>query len=266
MKNSLTLRIAGLNFKLNFFPIESTHLAETFIDSIKKDYSGFIYKEKTFTADFIINIVEPDLEMIYMSKQKTYYLNFFRSKGKNTYETFYRIGQAQFSSFLMQILLRTLGKKNAFILHSSSVKIGDNANLFMAFSGGGKSTIMKFLSDKYSSLGDDSVIIKKEAGKYYMYQTPAIEKEWWIKKGSARYDLGTLYFINKSESMFEEDLADKDKALFKLMNQLMIVEKGSKEQAKRLMEFIKSYHDIKMLFFPKKRDKVLKYFEAKTNE
>lgn len=263
MKSSLTLRIAGLNFKLNFLPIESTHLAETFIDSIKRDYSGFIVKESNIAADFIVNIVEPDLEMIYMSKQKTYYLNFFRSKGKNTFETFYRIGPTQFSSFLMQILLRTLGKKDAFILHSSSVKIGNNANLFMAFSGGGKSTIMKFLNDRYTSLADDSVIIKKEKGKYYMYQTPAIEKEWWIKKGGKRYDLGTLYLINKSESIYEDGPIDKDQAMFRLMNQLMIVEKGSKEQAKRLMEFVKNYHDVRLLYFPKNRDKVLKYFEAK---
>lgn len=76
-----------------------------------------------------------------------------------------------------------LADNKGFILRSSAANFNEKAYLFLGKSGAGKFTIMKLLNGKYSALADDDVIVKKESYNYYLYQSPFLEKEWWIKKG-----------------------------------------------------------------------------------
>lgn len=263
MTESINLNIAGFNIIINFFPIDNIHMRETFIKAVKKDYAGFITKNMR-VADYAINFIEAeDTEMIYREKQKSYYFETLRFKGKDTVETFYRIGPTQFTSIFKQILLRILERKDAFMLHTSSVKIGRYAYLFMAHSGGGKSTTMKNLNYKYPSIADDSVIIRRENGKYYLYQTPMIEKEWWIKKSSQRHEIGALYFLKKAKVYEEQPFENKREMLAYLMDQLLISDGDNKKQVKLIMRFAKDFDRFKILYLGKDREKLIQYFEKK---
>ncbi len=59
-------------------------------------------------------------------------------------------------------------------LHAASVVIGERAYLFVAPSGGGKSTISAMATGKgYRILGDDFCCVKKREGKYYVRVFPS---------------------------------------------------------------------------------------------
>lgn len=264
MNNNLYLDVAGFNIEMVFHPIDNIHLRESFIEDIKRDYSGFIVKSIRGKVDFTIDFMEAvDVHMIYREKQKTYYYETIRYKKNNHLETFYRVGAAQFTFIFKQILLRILGQKNAFMLHTSAAKIGRYVYLFMAHSGGGKSTTMKFLGHKYQSLADDSVIIKKEGGKYYLYQTPMVEKEWWIKKSSQRYEIGALYFIQKAKTLEEKEFASKKDMMPYLMDQILVTDLEAKAPVKLIMKFAKEFNRFRLLYLPKDRDILLKFFDEK---
>lgn len=264
MIESVFLEIAGFNFKLNFLPSDNLFLRQTFIMDFNKYFSGFKVEKPKGKIDFTIDLREAvNIEMIYNKRQNTYYSEVVKLKGSNKASTLYRIGFLQFSFLLKQLLLRMIRKKNAFMLHTSSVNIGGRAYLFMAHSGGGKSTTMKFLSKTYSSLGDDSAIIKKEGGKYYYYQTPMVEKEYWIKKGSRRYEIGGLYFINKAKVFEEKDFDSKKDALIKIMDQLLISDQDNRDTVKLLLAFIRNFSQFKLLYFPKDDKNLLQYFSNK---
>jgi hypothetical protein len=263
MTESINLNIAGFNIGINFQPIDNVYMRETFIKAIKNDYAGFVTKNND-KVDFAINFIEAeDTEMIYREKQKSYYFETLRFKGNNSVETFYRVGPAQFTLIFKQLLLRILERKDAFMLHTSSVRIGKYAYLFMAHSGGGKSTTMKNLSYKYKSIADDSVIIRRENGKYYLYQTPMIEKEWWIKKNSQKYEIGALYFLKKALVYEERPFENKREMLVYLMDQLLISDRDNKKQAKLIMRFAKEFDRFKLLYLGKDREKLIQYFEKK---
>ena len=65
----------------------------------------------------------------------------------------------------------TFYSKTSFILHSGGITGKNNfVNLFIAESGGGKSTLCTFLREK--TLNDDILIITKQNGKFYAQTTP----------------------------------------------------------------------------------------------
>lgn len=261
MSENLYLKVAGLTIKLVFFPIDNIHLRETFVESVKRDFAGFISKKSSPDTALTIEFREGiDVEIIFRKQEKTYYYETIRFEGKNTVVSYYRIGPALFSFVLKQLLLRVLGDHDCFMLHTSSVLIDGKAFLFMANSGGGKSTIMKFLTHKYQSLADDSVIIRRENSRFYLYQTPMVEKEWWIKKTSDRYEIGGLYFINKAKFFEEREIATGSEKLMKLMNQLLVSDLPSKKPVKHLMKFVREFPGIRNLYFAKDREKLLKFF------
>lgn len=69
-----------------------------------------------------------------------------------------------------------LENKQGIIFHSSAVAVGDNAYLFAAPSGTGKSTHARYwkelLGDKLYFVNDDKPIIRYVDGEFYVYGTP----------------------------------------------------------------------------------------------
>ncbi|MEO0185730.1 MAG: hypothetical protein ABIL20_08045, partial [candidate division WOR-3 bacterium] len=61
----------------------------------------------------------------------------------------------------------------------------------------GKSTAMTLLSKKFLPVASDTVIIKKEKKEFYVYQTPFLEKDDWVKKDKKKYPLGKIFFLKK---------------------------------------------------------------------
>ena len=216
---TIYLNIAGFNLQINLRPTEWEFAKKLKEKEIKNYWQGFIVNNPK-KIDYKINFIEKSyLEVFYKKKEKKQYMGFFEEKNNKEINTFYQI-----SIFQFQVILRHITNKlltgNGFILHGSASNINGRAFLFTGSNGAGKSTIMKLLKNKFSPLADDTVIIKKENSKYFLYQTPLIEKEWWVEKRSRGLLLRKIYFIKK-EKFFEEKIIKDNSFLFKKILQVI---------------------------------------------
>jgi hypothetical protein len=210
---TIYLNIAGFNIQVNLQPTEWDFAKKLKEKEIKKYWTGFIVSQPK-KIDYKINFAEKRyIEIVYKKKEKKQYMGFFEEKNKKEINTFYQISIFQFQVILRRIISILLAG-NGFILHGSASNINSKAYVFTGNNGAGKSTTMKMLNPQYPALADDTVIIKKEKNKYYLYQTPFIEKEWWIKKNYRKMELGKVYFLKK-ESFFKERAINDKSLLFK---------------------------------------------------
>ncbi len=260
MKNSLILNIAGFNIKVNFYSTQWKLLFRIKKKEIRKYWSGFFIKKISNKVDFQIDFVERFfLETIIKKNQKRNYISFFEEKSKKKIITYYQISFIQFQLILRQIINNLL-KDKGFIIHASASNINEKAFLFLGQSGAGKSTTMKYINNKYQSLADDTVIIKKENGKYFVYQTPIIEKESWVKKTNKRYEIGSVFFIKKAKFFKKENIYDKNKILNLLVKQLWINdEKDIKNKTSALFKYLYQSEDFFYLYLKKNRKQMTEY-------
>ncbi|MFA5770293.1 MAG: hypothetical protein WC894_02250 [Patescibacteria group bacterium] len=243
---TIYLNIAGFNIQVDLKPIEWRFALKLKEKEIKKYWTGFIVS-KPKTIDFIINFIERSyLEVLYKKKEKKQYMGFFEEINKKEINTFYQISIFQFQVILRRIISILLAG-NGFILHGSASDINGRAFLFTGNNGAGKSTTMKLLNPEHPALADDTVIIKKENSQYYLYQTPFIEKEWWVKKNSQKLELEKVYFLKKEKFFKEEIIKDKNLLFEKIIKQFWteddeFVSKKTKLIYKFSHEFNKFYY------------------------
>ncbi|GAB4219536.1 MAG: hypothetical protein Fur009_6180 [Candidatus Microgenomates bacterium] len=193
-KESIYLNIAGFNIEVNFLPTEWEFAKNLKKEEIKKYWRGFIINNPK-KIDFRINFKEINYLRIF-EKNKFKYLGFYKKKSKKTVETYYQISIFQFQTILRDVVDELLDEKG-FYLHASASAINEfDAIIYTGPNGSGKSTIMKKMTDRgFKPLADDTVIIKKERKNIYLYQSPMIEKEWWIKKDYKKYQIKEINFM-----------------------------------------------------------------------
>jgi len=218
MEKSIFLNIAGFSIQINLKPTEWDFAINLKAKEIKRYWGGFIIKNPK-RINFKINFIERSyLEVYFNKKEKKQYLGFFEEKNKKEINTFYQISIFQFQIILRRAISILLAG-NGFILHGSASNIKGKAYLFTGNNGAGKSTIMKLLNPEYQALADDTIIIKKENKQYFLYQTPFIEKEWWVKKNSQKLPLERVYFLKKETYFKEEKINDKTLLFEKIIKQ-----------------------------------------------
>ena len=254
------LKIAGFCIWFNLEdPQDRPFSKKLLVDNINKYLSGFIDPEEK-NSDFKINMKqEVDNDVIYKKDEKSFYFKIFEVGG-NQINCNYEISFGQISFIIRYAILMLLYKNNGFLMHGSAIAINNKAYIFTGPSGAGKSTIMKILSSKYVALADDSVIIKKEMGEYYLYQTPIIEKESWVKKQSKKYLIEKIFFLNKSKDFKIEKDIDKKRVIMKLLNQLFTNQDQTKKQVTNMIEFIKRFDNFGTISFSKNKKKLLDFF------
>ncbi len=258
MKDIIILNIAGFYLQINFFPTESAFARDKIEMDIRKDYAGFITKEKPKKIDFQIGFVDKrQLFLIYKKKEKKYYLSFYEIKNKTHFVTFYQISLIQFQIIIRGVLVELLSKNQGFILHASASKISNQACLFTGQPGAGKSTAMMLLDRKYPSLADDTVIVRKEGKIYYFYQTPFIEKEAWVKKNYKKFPVARIFFLKKARLFKTEKTNNREYVLGRLIRQLWTEEKQSKRQLSYLMSFVNGFDGFYFLYFAKDSQKLI---------
>lgn len=193
---SIYLNIAGFNIEVIFLPTEWEFAKKLKQEEIKKYWSGFIVNIPK-KIDFKINFKEVSYLRIF-EKNQFYYLGFYRLKSKKSIETYYQISLFQFQVILRDVIDMLLGDKGFYLHASSSAIDNDQAIIFTGKNGAGKSTMMKKMKEKgYKPLADDTVIIKKEGKEFFLYQTPMIEKEWWVEKNSKKYKIKEINYMEK---------------------------------------------------------------------
>mgnify|MGYP001036806958 CR=1 FL=1 len=202
-KEEIFVNIAGFVVKISLFPTEQKYLKESVHSQIKgvwQDGGFFTKKEKR--ADFEIVFREPNNKIYLIQKEKGkkhYYLVFERDFKKRIVKTHYFTSIAHLNMIVREIvvyLLRGLG----FLVHASALidKKG-NFYVFMAKSGGGKTTVADTISKNsyFEKVADDSLIVKKQNGEWYFYSSPFIEKDElpihsWSKKAK-------IFFVKKGK-------------------------------------------------------------------
>ncbi|MGB2651184.1 MAG: hypothetical protein WBD00_03155 [Candidatus Omnitrophota bacterium] len=82
-------------------------------------------------------------------------------------------------------------------LHAASIVVGDGAYLFVARSGGGKSTISGLAEEKgYNVLGDELCCVKRTKDKYY---TKVFPSPVAIDDSGSEREVKAVFFLNKSK-------------------------------------------------------------------
>jgi hypothetical protein len=193
--NSVNLQIAGFIIRVNFIKIIDESSRFNMEKYFKKAYRGFIYPTIPSRIDFTINLSDK-IPTLLLKRNTSNFLFFYKSNSNKSVTANSHMGWIHFSLLFKDILSRLL-KSKGFILHASASKIGQNHIVFLGENGAGKSTITQLLKPKGKVLADDSIIIKEENGRYYLYQTPFVEKNR-VKRTSKKYLLTSLMFLKKS--------------------------------------------------------------------
>ena len=127
------------------------------------------------------------------------------------------------------------------VLHASSVAENDSASIFLAMSGGGKSTIMSQLTgERYGAIADDSVVIAKGTDGVIRCLPCGSMKQ---NMGTERIDgavLETIYFVEKGSPGFRYRISP-EYAFYRAVKLSSIMAFGSilpKEQ-KQAVTFLK---------------------------
>lgn len=164
----------------------------------------------------------------------------------------------QFSFLLLTLLQRLLSKNQGFILHASASIINGQAYLFLAPSGGGKTTAIRLLSIKYKPLANDAVAIRQEKNNYIVYQTPLLEEfKPKIKNTVKGFSMGKLLLLQKAKFTKIQPLKKTNDLIWKISPQFRTSSRPDKEQMALFLSFMGNNIFYK-LYFRKKSSDLLK--------
>jgi|GEM_PF-2256907 len=256
MIDHLILNIAGFNIQINFKKTEWEFAYEKLKKEILHYFQGFIVQKKN-KIDYFIDIEETTTLILNKKYPEKYFVNFFDKKKDKTITTYYQISLLQFQMILREALIDLLAKNRGFVSHGSAVEKDKVAFIFTGKNRAGKSTAMRLLYPKLTALADDTVIIKKENGRYFLYQTPFIEKNDWIYKTNKKYLIESVFFLKKSHNFRTEKIKNKEKILKMMINQFWSSEKNYKKQIKYLFDFVENFNQFYYLYFAKNRDRLI---------
>jgi len=257
ISESIYLSIAGFILKVQFQHSELVYIKNRLTDEILNVYKGF-RTQKNAKVDFEIFISDKaSLNVIQRVKSGEVFISFYEKLDSKIIKTYYQISLTQFNAVIRDILCQLLSDHDGFFLHSSCSSVFGCAYIFTGASGAGKSTIMKSLHPTFSALADDLTIIKKEGNIYYCYQTPFIEKEFWINKTSLKRKFRGLYILKKSTKYAINKTVNKERIILEIMNQGVTKEPYITKQIRNIFHFVNSEKNVFELCFGKNRRKII---------
>jgi hypothetical protein len=249
-KEKLYLYISGFIIEISFREYgEAFSLINYFIASTKMFYKNFIINNPV-KIDYRLEVIYRKVFKTLQSKtNELFFINFYEELSSKKCRTFYHISGIQLQVIIRKITHDLLLKHDGFILHASAVRKDNKAYIFLGDSGAGKSTIMTLLSPKFTPMGDDTIIIRKQKGRYYCYSTLAIEKNSWFPKDSDRIPLDKVFFLRKSKLNTATQLIRKEKIIALLGKQVYsdIDDLGS--QFPNMTNFVNSFDRFYRLDF-----------------
>ncbi len=260
MQRTLYLKIADFVIKVSSERLP--HYPQLWT-SVHKYYKGFIVRPNNSIAiDYYIEIINDDT--VFGEKNDYVFACISKKVNKNTLHVSYMIGITFFKFIIITLIQDLLYKDGGFYLHASGNIIQGKGILFLAQSGGGKSTISKALGTVYPILGDDSIIIRRVNSTYYCYQTPPSGKERKLTKGMQKYPLSAIYILQKSNKMQCIPVhINMDLPL--IVAQLLAKKQYKRTLTKRMFHFLKKFSAVFLLEFTRDKKKALTFFPFNTN-
>lgn len=241
----LILNIAGFNILLVFRKDQSGFLGAEFYKQIKDSYEGFII-ESANKIDFkvtFINITNYDV-LINKGREK-HFINFYNELGNSKILSYYHISLYQFQVILRVVLQKLLAENNGLIFHASACLVRQEAYIFLGKSGAGKSTFSTYLAMGNKSIADDMVVFKKEKDRYYIYEVPFREKNYWEVKTPGKYILGKMFFLRKIQGEGKiVQIEDKQMIINNLTKHVFTEKEDLKEQMQYLLKFATKFNNF----------------------
>ncbi len=238
------LKSAGFVIKLTFKSTERLFLKRKLIEDILEIWvdGGFIeLSAETFDFEIVFCSKDMGVELIQKNGgKKDYYLAFERDFAKSRVYTSYHISFAQLQIIIKEIL-SFLMRSDGFIIHGSAcLNREGKLHIFLAKTGGGKTTIANLVSKsrKYVKFCDDSLLVREIADKWYYFSPPYIEKG--VLPRRMKVDNARIYFIKKGKIPSKKIFSNKDDILKLILEQLWLRFVEVDKQTLRLaMEFVK---------------------------
>ena len=239
---------AGFTVKVVFKPTEFGYAREVLISSFKKAWASFLVN-KSRNVDFtvVVSSEAGKKEILVRDGGKNYYyLTYARNFKGRKVDTFYTVNLRGLDMLFKEIFAYLL-RKDGFLLHASSVvdKKG-NLSVFMARSGGGKTTTLNlFRGAGYAKFGDDIVLVRKIARHWKFFSPPFIEKnELSVKKQASR---ANLYIVKKARKPYLSSTKDGKSLLPFLLGQIWLGD-GTLERSvlKNALSFLKENNFFKL--------------------
>jgi len=237
------LRIAGFVVKIVCEPTEQVFFKHKLIEAIQQIWGrGGFLKKASKAWDFEIRFVSQAKRMRIIQKDKGknhYYLTFQRDFASRRVIAFYHTSLLSFQMLLREIAAFLL-LKDGFLLHASSCQDGKgNLKIFLAPSGGGKTTIANLISKTKTCMkfSDDILLIRKVKGEWFFFGPPFVEKGMLPTKRKEK-DV-EIFFIKKSKKPSKKKLDRNDKILRFMLKQIWVrKEKLEKQTLTNVMTFV----------------------------
>lgn len=230
------LTAAGKVIKITFEPTEQTVFADELVSSLKGLWSskGLLIKNSS-KVDFQIKFLSLIPEIL-VKKDKHYPLGYRKNFSKKIIETSYYLSPPALNQLLKDVFAYLL-RKDGFLLHGSSLLGPDGMlRVFMAPSGGGKTTTLNRMVGKaYTKFSDDIVLIRRLSGGWRFFSPPFVEKNFPPKKLYAQD--AEFYFLIKSGQTKKVRLSEKGLILKKVLSQIWL----SQDVNERLLSLISSF-------------------------
>lgn len=255
--NYFYFNIANLVIALNFENTEPASVGDNFRVKLLNLYKGFIISKPKRIDYYIFFKQIFELDVLIKKKEKSHYINFFKQFNKKRIETYYHLSDDQFKIVLRTVIQILLSDNKGVIMHASAVLINGKACVFMAKSGGGKSTIMKILSKKYQPLADDSIILRIKNKKIIFFQSPFIEKNYWFAKSSQKLELGKIFFLSKASNHSVERIIDREIIVRPFLEQAFTEAEDANIQLKLVLELASKFDQFYNLKFSQSHHKSL---------
>lgn len=260
--DDLYVTIATFTIKITFKDITDDDAARShrseFITNMSEYFEGFEEKDEIKKVNFYIDFEWRDnVEILIQTKRRKFFTEIFTFASKKRIRTFYDLNTSQLELIIRDVIQSLLSKSSGFLLHASSVIVNNTAYLFMGDAGAGKSTSMSLLRDVYKPLSDDILIVKKEKGTYFLYESPFIEKNYTGRKRGERYKVGKIFFIHKAKIFNIKKISDRTQVVEKIAKQIFTSKEDITTQMKYLLEFVEYSQEFYNLYFAKDKQKMI---------
>jgi len=258
------LKIAGFTVKIICEATEQIFFKHKLIEGIEEIWGKGGFLEKTSrTWDFEIKFISQTngMRIIRREQEKEdYYLAFQRDFASRKATAFYHISLPVFQMLLREIMALLL-LKEGFLLHASGCQDRrGNLKIFLASSGGGKTTIADLFSKTktFVKFSDDLLLVKKARGQWLFFSPPFVEKELLpIKRKAKEVE---IFFIKKSKRPSKRKLDGNDKILASVLKQVWVrKDRLEKETLANVMAFVaeNDFYQLRTVLDLKKMQKVL---------